>query len=139
MRLNMTIMGGCCRARCWSRQWARRSQAGRHRAERDPFNPRPAGKRHCLASVAAKLSPIPGSCHLRRPVMGMSPPAAPATSDSVSNFSDAEERSGYAVEMTGEEMERQIADIMETSTGIGSPLEASVEEGHGVGTSSPSL
>src|SRR6185369_13571730 len=66
---------------------------------------------------------------LRSARMGMFTPAAPVSTESEPS-NEAEERSEYAAEMTSEEMERQIADVMDASTGIGSPLEASVEESH---------
>lgn len=78
-----------------------------------------------------EMLPVGGVPRRRR--MGTFTPVAPIpTTDTEDNLQEErrQQRSDYAAEMQGEEMEQHLSDVMRSNTGVTSPLGAMMEETH---------
>lgn len=84
-----------------------------------------------------EMLPVSGFSPARRQRTGMFTPISTATptdpiptTDSNDDVNDErhQQRSDYAAEMQGEEMEQHLSDVMRSNTGISSPLSAMMEE-----------
>ncbi|MBZ0291088.1 MAG: hypothetical protein K8L99_00840, partial [Anaerolineae bacterium] len=76
---------------------------------------------------------LPVGSYPRRRRMGTFTPVAPIpTTDPEDNLQEdrRQQRSDYAGEMQGEEMEQHLSDVMRSNTGVASPLGAMMEEAH---------
>jgi len=87
---------------------------------------RPAGPVDYFENEDGEMLPLGGPS--RRTRMGTFTPVTPSEPDTALQAERRQQRSDYADEQRGEELEQHVSDVMRTSTGVASPLGAMLEK-----------